>query len=223
MGETILAYFLTLHNKIGKQSTILTGELTVNCMSLSLLEEDLEEKGLVAGKTEKTRGQHRTEGGKNVMSTSYTKSGPLFFSYSQSTLSFSRHLRYSYASFCLLLLCFGFFVLSIRIWNQRKFWQNLLTFMWFWTALFGCSVPMWGNSFVMAHYIPLASRSLSFSSLSHSYIHTNQRWVTIIAPSLRRAHTLTKQKKNLFSTHTYTNTHLHSAAVCAQIQCLRAK
>lgn len=33
-------------------------------MSLSLLEEDLEVKGLVAGKTEKTRGQHRTEGGK---------------------------------------------------------------------------------------------------------------------------------------------------------------
>lgn len=79
MGETILAYFLTLHNKIGKQSTILTGELTVNCMSLSLLEEDLEEKGLVAGKTEKTRGQHRTEGGKNVMSTILYQIGPPFF------------------------------------------------------------------------------------------------------------------------------------------------
>ncbi len=53
-------------------------------------------------------------------------------------------------------------------------------------------------------------------SPSHSHIHTNQRWVTIIAPSLR--HT-----KNLFHTHTYTNTHLHSAAVCAHIQCLSAR
>lgn len=155
-------------------------------MSLSLLEEDLEVKGLVAGKTEKTRGQHRTEGGKKCYVHYLIPNRAPFFFYSQSILSFSRHLRYSYASFCFVLV---FFVLSIRIWNQRKFWQNLLTFMWFWTALFGCSVPMWGNSFVMAHYIPLASRSLSFSSLSHSYIHTNQRWVTIIAPSLRRAHT----------------------------------
>lgn len=63
-------------------------------------------------------------------------------------------------------------------------------------------------------YFWLVSSSLF---LSHSHIHTNQRWVTIIAPSLR--HT----KKNLFHTHTYTNTHLHSAAVCTQIQWLCAR
>lgn len=84
-------------------STILTGELTVNCISLSLLEEDLEVKGLVAGKTEQTRGQHRTEGGKKCYVHYLIPNRAPFFSYSQSTLSFSRHLRYSYASFCFVL------------------------------------------------------------------------------------------------------------------------
>lgn len=106
MGETILACFLTLHNKIGKQSTVHAGELTVNCMSLSLLEEDLEEKGLVAGKTEKTRGQHRTERGKKLYVHYLIQNRAPFFSYSQSTLSFSHHLRYSYASFCFVLFVF---------------------------------------------------------------------------------------------------------------------
>ena len=104
-----------------------------------------------------------------------------------------------------------------------------------------CVVPQCSTcsvSFVMAHYVQLDSLSLSLSlslvlslsisppslyfslslslSPARSYTHTNQRWVTIIAPSLR--HT-----KNLFHTHTYTNTHLHSAAVCAHIQCPSAR
>ncbi len=47
--------FTIFHNKMGnqkgeKQSRFSARELTVNCMSLSLLVEDLDEKGLVAGK-----------------------------------------------------------------------------------------------------------------------------------------------------------------------------
>lgn len=55
-------------------------------MSLSLLEEDLEVKGLVAGKTEQTRGQHRTEGGKKCYVHYLIPNRAPFFSYSQSTL-----------------------------------------------------------------------------------------------------------------------------------------
>lgn len=73
-----------------------------------------------------------------------------------------------------------------------------------------CSIPVQTEAFL---WLVIYSLSLSLSLV---YTHTNQRWVTIIAPSV--SHT-----KNLFHTHTYTNTHLHSAAVCAQIQCPTAR
>lgn len=41
-----------------KQSMFSACELTVNCMSLSLLEVDLGKKALVAGKTDKPHSQH---------------------------------------------------------------------------------------------------------------------------------------------------------------------
>lgn len=49
-----------IYNKTGKQGRVPACELTVNCMSLSLLEVDLGKKGLEAGKHE-PQGQHQQE------------------------------------------------------------------------------------------------------------------------------------------------------------------
>lgn len=151
---------------------------------------------------------------------SYTKSGLLFFLFPEYPI-----FQSSFTLFlCLLLLCFVFFcskyqdlesekvlaesadiyvILDCIVWLQRPYVRQQLCHGSLYTA--GQSLPLF--------FLSLALIYTHKSVMSHHHRTITQA----------RTHTLTKRKKNLFSTHTYTNTHLHSAAVCAQIQCLRAK
>lgn len=96
-----------------------------------------------------------------------------------------------------------------RIINQYKFWQDLVIFGKSDGKCWESNVPIRSNSFIKAHYILLACPSLC---LSDSHVHTQ---ISDESPS---SHHHSGTQKNLFHTHTYTNTHLHSAAVCTQIQ-----
>lgn len=83
--------------------------------------------------------------------------------------------------------------------------------LWFWKEKYSK-----GCCYMRLQYSCAGSSTIIYSlSCSLLYTaHTNQRWVTIIAPSLGHAHT--HIHTNLFHIHTYTNTPPQWCSVCTR-------